>query len=232
MLKDAMYEPSPDIFNKVSTDSGTTSTLMGRSCSGKTYFLVEMLNKLVGVKRGGKGPDKRRPMYDMIILFTESLSADPLKGLDSRLDVKLVKGFSPTIVRFLKQINDNSNNSFAFLIILDDVVTNIRGGTFSKQILTMRNANISTTILLQYTKLVTPAVRNSLHHFYFTGYKPEEWEYIIKSFLKSLVVELIGKHSPVSRLAEVWKEWVGDDIVHYDQKNDTVTFIKRELPER
>lgn len=229
VLKSALYEGDVDIFSYEEGESAKTVCVLGRSFSGKTHFLVEQLNLLVGKTRKFGDTNIKRPLYDKIILFTESLSSEPLKGLDPRLDIMLIQGYIPSIVQLLKRINTITDNKFRFLVILDDVVSNIRGGVFAKQILTMRNSNISTCILIQYVKLINPAMRNSLHHYYITGLKPEEWEYLVRSFLSSLIKELIGNQGTVANLSQEFKNWVSDDIVHYDQRKDELTFIGREL---
>lgn len=225
-LKQAMYETEVDIFTRKPDESAKTICILGRSYSGKTHFLVEQLNKIVGKTRIVKGI--KRPIYDAIFLFSESLSAEPLTGLSKELKVHVVQGYIPRVVQLLKQINSASDNSFRFLVIMDDVITNIRSGTFAEQILTMRNAQITTCFLIQYVKLISPAIRNSVHHYYITGLKPEEWEYLNKSFLASLAKELVGNYNN-SQLAVEFKRWVGDDIVHYDQRRDEISFIQRNL---
>lgn len=229
VLKQALYEDNVDIFSFEEGDSAKTICVLGRSYSGKTHFLVEQLNKLVGKTRLFPGTKIKRPLYDKIILFTESLSAEPLKGISPKLDIMIIQSYMPRIVQLLKRINIKTDNKFRFLIILDDVVSGIRAGTFSDQILTMRNSNISTCILIQYVKLINPGNRNSVHHYYITGLKPEEWEYLIKSFLRSLIVEQIGNWGTIANLAIEFRKWVGDDIVHFDQRKDELNFIRREL---
>ena len=227
--REATYENNVDIFRRGPEESAKTICILGRSYSGKTVFLVQQLNKIGKLKRGGSGPDKDRPMYDKIILFTESLNAEPLEDLSTNVRVTMIQGYVPKIVQVLKQINNASDNGFRFLVLMDDVVSGIRTGTFVKQILTMRNSQISTCILIQHAKLISPASRNSLHHFYITGLKPEEWEYLIKSFMRSLVSEVIGDYPSAVALSVAFKEWVGDDIVHYDQRRDELSFIERSL---
>lgn len=229
ILKDALYEDGTDIFFREAGAPSRSMVLLGRAFSGKTTFLVANLNKLVNMKRGGTGEDRRRPMYDLIVLFTESMSAAPLEGLNKKLKVLVVPSYVPEVVKLLKRINDAAINSFRFLVILDDVVSGIRAGTFAKQILTMRNSHISTAILIQYVKLLSPSIRNSLTHYYITKLKPEEWEYLMSSFLRSLAVELIGQQRTISELSSEWYKWVMDDIVHYNQPFDEVTFIQRDL---
>lgn len=218
----------PDLFLRKKDDPSETNIILGRSRTGKTFFLVEELNKLVGRVRGGTGPDRNRPMYDKIILFTESLDADPLKNLDPSLDVQIINGFRPPIVGLLKKIQDASNRAFRFLLILDDVVTGIRGGVFPKMILTFRNSHISTCILIQYIKLVTPAVRQSAHQIYITGLKDDDYEYVMRAFLSSHALDLFGGNKLSHyRLGHDFRKFVGQDIVHYNNVMDTVSLIHR-----
>lgn len=222
------YE-EPDLFIRKKDDASQTNMILGRSRTGKTFFLVSELNKIVGMKRGGKGPTRNRPMYDKIILFTESLDAAPLKGLDPTLDIKIINGFRPTIVRLLKKIQDNTNCMFRFLILLDDVITGIRGGIFPKMILTFRNSHIATCVLLQNIKMVTPATRQSCHQIYITGLRDDDYEYVMRSFLSSHARELLGGKKTLYQLGHEFRKLAGSDIVHFDNIMDKLSFIHREF---
>ena len=111
---------------------------------------------------------------------------------------------------------------------LDDIVDNIRNGTARKQILTLRNSHISTCILSQYVKLISPAMRNSIHEWYVTGLKPEEYEYILSGFLSSFAREIVGNVRSMSQLAYDFRNFIGSDILFYSQKEDRMGLIKRE----
>lgn len=223
--KEQLYT-SPDIFMREYDDPSTTSMVVGRSYSGKTHFLVSELNKLAGKTRIQHGV--KRPIYDQIFLFTESVDATPLANLDSRVKVTLIRGYLPKVIMLLKKVQDYSKNNFRFLVILDDVVSNIRQGIFLKQILTMRNAHISTCILLQYVKLITPAQRNSIHHMYITGLKPEEYEYLLQGFLSSHARDAVGNIRSIPELSNEFHKWIGTDIVFYDQRRDKFQMIQRD----
>jgi len=228
-VKAAFYE-KPNLFLRTKDEPSQTFMILGRSRTGKTHFLVENLNKLAGKKRGGKGPDKNRPVYDLILLFTESLDAEPLKGLSEGVLVMKVNGFHPRVVALLKRIQDASNTSFRFLVILDDVVSGLRGGIYPKMLLTMRNSHISCCTLLQYIKIITPAARQNCHHIFITGLRDDDWEYMMRGFMGSHVKELIGNHGSLYNLASMFRQWVGDDIVHFDNVKDELTFVKRTMP--
>ena len=144
-------------------DTGKSTLLLGASFSGKTYLLVRELNKL------------HPGDYDGIFLFTESPAAEPLKDLRADLKVKIYQGFDPTIVDFLKAVNDELSNKFRYLIILDDVVDQKLSKTLNKMVLTYRNSNISTCILIQYPNLISKSSRSSFHQVVLVGARSLEW---------------------------------------------------------
>lgn len=148
---------------EVDPKSAKSTLILGASFSGKTYLLVKELNKLY--------PGD----YDAIILFTESINAESLKDINPKLCVKIVQGFKPKIVDFLKKVNDLTNNRYRILIILDDVVTEKESKTLNKMVLTYRNAGISTCILIQYPNLISKSSRSSFHQVAITGGKSVEW---------------------------------------------------------
>ena len=65
MVKKGILYLSPDETSK-------TTLVLGKSRSGKTFFLVQEMNKLVGKTREVHGVT--RPIYDKIVIFTESLN--------------------------------------------------------------------------------------------------------------------------------------------------------------
>ncbi len=207
--------PKNGIFYKKASDSGRTKLILGSSFSGKTHFLVEQLNRL--------------PLdcYDRIFLFTESPNAEPLKKLNPRLNIKIITGYIPKIVNLLRKINFESNNAFQFLVILDDVVSGIRKGTMVKQLLTMRNSNISTCMLLQYPKLITPAMRNSVHDVYVTQLRADDWVFMLKNFIGALIAPYFNE-SNYNKLNELIKAYMQpmERVLHFDQVHDTIAIFE------
>lgn len=219
------YYETPDVFGREKDDPSRTIATIGRSFSGKTFFVVQELNKLAGKMR-----DKYRPIYDAIYFMSESLDASPLANLDDRLNVKFIRGYHPKIFQLLKMIQDKSRNSFRFLVILDDIIDEkqIRRGTFVKAMCVLRNSHITTCILCQYPKMIPPAVRNSAHHIYYTGLSSEEWRCQLESHIGAHAREAVGNINSLLQLGCEFKEWVGSDIVHFDQRHDKLNLIYRD----
>ncbi len=201
--KDSIFKPE---------ESAKTTCILGSSFTGKTTFLVKELNKL--------NPND----YERIILFTESTNAAPLKDIKKDLEVQIFDRFCPSISKLLKNINSETKNKFKFLLILDDCIE-LRNKTFGKLILTMRNSNISTVVLLQHVKLITPASRSSMHNYYITGLRPDDWEYILRSFLGSFFREILNEQGSYAKLAERTKEYTKGKITWFDQRKDQIHFF-------
>lgn len=195
-------------------DSAKTTCILGASYTGKTSLLVRELNKL--------HPND----YDRIVLFTESTNACPLKELNKKLGIQIFDRFCTTIPKLLKDINTQTKNKFKFLLVLDDVVE-LRNKTFTKLILTMRNSNISTCVLIQYEKLITPSTRNSMHDYYITGLRNEGYEYMLRAFLGSFFREILNEKGSYGKLAERVKEYMTGKILHYDQRKNEIEFYLR-----
>lgn len=144
-------------------NTGRSTLILGSSFSGKTHLLVDSLNQL------------HPSDYEMILFFTESKNAEPIKNIKSDLPIKVYEGWQPKKVEFLKKINDILQNRFRFLVILDDIVDQKLSKTLNKLILTYRNANISTCILIQYPNLISKSSRSSFHQCVIVGSRSIEW---------------------------------------------------------
>lgn len=195
--------------------SAKTTCFLASSFMGKTTLLVNELNKL----------DPKA--YDRIVLFTESTSSEPLKKLNPKLDVLVFNMFVPSIVKFLKDINDTTKNRFKFMVILDDVIE-LKNKMFNKMILTMRNSGISTVCLIQYSKLLTPACRSSFHDIYILGLPTLDWEFILRSFLAPFMRKVLNEEGSYQKLAERTKEFINQKLIlRYHQRQDKLEFYVR-----
>ena len=204
--KDSIFKPE---------DSGKTTAIIGPSFSGKSTLFVNELNKLK--------PDD----YDKIIIFTESPNAEPLQKINKKLNVKIFDRFVSNIVKVLKDIYQETNNRFKFFVAFDDVINLKQDNLFSKLILIMRNSNISTCVITQYIKLMTPGVRNSLHSMYFINLKTLDYEYILRSFLASHFRTLLNEKGSYTKLSEMVKEYCKGSIIYYDNRKDKLNFYLR-----
>lgn len=217
--------PKQSLF-KCEPESANTKVFLAPSFSGKTTLLVTELNKLSA---------KELEEYDKIVLFTESTSAAPLKLLDKRVLKKMMiyDRFVPQLVRIFKKINTVTRNRFRFLLLMDDCI-DLKGGLLIKLILTLRNANISTVICIQYSKLLSRSQRQSIHDYYMMNMKLEDLEYLMSGFLAPHFRELFEAEgtSDVNKmnyrqLAEKAKERLRDKILHFDQRHDKIEIFNR-----
>jgi len=205
--------PPTSIFIPEST--GVTYAMFGKSYSGKTTFVVNGLNKLT--------EDQLRH-YNVIVFFTESSHAEPLKDLAPHVKTKMVllDRFCPKLLLAMKRINDATKNMFKFLVIFDDILK-LRGELVTKCVATLRNSNISTAISIQHDKFINPAQRNSVHNMYIFNLRSEPWEYMLRGFILGNVRELIPPlkdTKSVMKVAQALRENMDEYILYYDQRKD------------
>jgi hypothetical protein len=232
-LKAGMYiEPELFVRNGGEEEPSKTFLLVGRSYTGKSYFIAQQLNLLKGKTRdfgSGKGI---RPVYDKIIFFTESLNAKPLENIDPEVEKDIIyvqSGYIPAIGLFLKKINDMTHNHFRFLLIFDDVLTGFKSSLAEKIILLYRNSHISTFLSIQAVKgFLSPALRQNCHYIIITKLAPESMEYMIRSFFKGDVEQMIGYSKSVADLTTRFIDWLGQDMCFFDNKKSELYFIKRD----
>lgn len=200
-------------------ESANTKAFIAPSFSGKTTFMVMELNRLT---------DEELNRYDGIFLFTNSPNARPYEHLQKRVLKKIRKfpTFIPSVVRLLNLINQASDNRFKFLVLMDDCLK-LRGDLISDLILTMRNNNVSTVISMQYSKLLTPAQRQSIHDFFFFNLKAEDFEYLLSGFIGPHIRDILisegvseAQHINYHKLAVLARQRFKDVIIHYDQRKD------------
>lgn len=203
--------------------SATTNIILGSSFSGKTHFLVQNLNKLLLLDK------QYRP--DFIILMTESPNAPPLKQLNNKLNVIKIDRYCPKISLFFLNLNKVTNNKYRILLILDDVI-DVKNKSFNKMFLTLRNNGISSCALIQHVKMVSPAVRSSVHNIYIIKLKVEDWEYVLKYMgLLSHMKEILDAphNTTINKLCYMVKDYMTKDdrILWFDNRKDKVKFISR-----
>lgn len=224
MSKDIPFSSkAQSIFHTEPEDTAKTSIVVGKSKSGKTHFLTDELNKLVNKTRTVDGVI--RPMYDKIVIFTESLNSEPFQRLDKNLPIIFVKGYIPKLVLLLKMINDETHNKFKWLVVLDDCVgsasgKSLRGGVFVKQLLTMRNSNLSTIVAVQGSTLLEPKTRESAHSIMVTGLKIKDQVRLCNDLFYDSIMEtfpdLEGMRVPKEKVAKMFFDKIGSNVLIYD----------------
>lgn len=225
---------SKSVFYEEPGSSAVTTLIIGKSRSGKTHMLTEQLNKLVGKTR--EVGSVSRPLFDLIVVFTESLNAEPFKNLDPNLNVLFFKSYIPKYALFLKKINDECHNKFKFLLILDDCLGSVtgkslRGGALPRQLLTYRNANISTIVAVQSPVLLTPACRENVHQLLITGLKRRDEiklsHDIFYDSIMSLFPEYAGKRVSKEEIAKRFFDLVSTHVLLYDNLGHKSYLIER-----
>jgi hypothetical protein len=210
----SIFSPDPE--------TATTAVLLAPSFSGKTSLIVSELNKLT---------DHELLDLTSILLITDSTCAAPLKTLQQRVRDKLVilDRFIPEIIAMMKTSNSLTENRFRYLVLLDDI-TSLKTPTLIKMILTLRNSGVSTVISIQYSKLLSPAQRQSIHDYYIMNLRLEDLEYLLSGFISTHMRDMLNEEGDaeaydysVKKLAERVRERMsGRKIIHYDQRHDKI----------
>jgi len=223
---DGMF-PSGSIF-KCEEESANTKVFLAPSFSGKTTLMVDQLNKLT---------KKDLDEYDRIYLFTPSIAAAPLRSLNRQVTKKLriYDRFIPELVKALKQINTITKNRYRFLLMMDDCL-NLQGTVLIQMILTLRNANISTVISIQYSKLLAKSQRQSIHDYFIINLHLEDLEYLMSGFLASHFRELFIKEGEseevvnkmnYKKLSEKAMARLEDRVLHFNQRKNEISIYRK-----
>ncbi|MBL4890192.1 MAG: hypothetical protein JKX97_09260 [Candidatus Lindowbacteria bacterium] len=210
----SIFTPDPE--------TATTTVFLAPSFSGKTSLIVEHLNRLT---------DEDLRSYASIVLCTESISAAPLKLLSDRLleKMNIFDCFLPEYVSLMKRTNTLTHNRFRYLVIMDDCLK-LKGDVVEDMILTLRNSGVSTAISIQYSKLLKPAQRQSVHDYYLMNLRLEDLEYLLTGFIASHMRDRLHEEGDseaydysVKKLAAAVRHRLKDrKILHYDQRHDNI----------
>lgn len=174
-----------------------TLGIIGSSSTGKTTLLINLINSVV-----------EQNVFDVIVLFTLSPNSLPLQRINKKVIV--AEAFYIQIVNLAFAINRKTNNRYKFLFVLDDILNIHNSKTLEKMFLIYRNSGISSIISTQYAKLLSPAIRNSLHKLILTGSKSYgDRQVMIDLFLKTYLSER-SKH-------DIDKFLINNTSLHVDE---------------
>lgn len=200
----------------IDREGGQTLAIFGSSYSGKSSLLVYYVNNIVKAK-----------IFDLIILFTESINSKPLEKLNKQV-IKCL-GYHADVVQIVYKINLKTNNRYKALFILDDCVKVRQNATLEKQLLLYRNSNITTILSTQYAKLYTaPSTRGSLHEIILTGGKTPEirkqsYDLFLRSYLKGMTAD--GVDEFIMKNTEL--KPTGGKIIRIDNVRSEMDVIER-----
>jgi hypothetical protein len=155
---------------KLSDDgSGNSVLCVGSTKSGKSYALGYILKHYFSKHLG--------------VLMTNSPQAEIYKGM------KIVQSpeFIPQVIKDMAYIQEKTKNHYDFLVVLDDVVTNVKNDKEILKLLTIRrNSAMSTIMCSQGITLLNAVGRTNVNFvLLFKQNTDQEREKIIKTYLNS-----------------------------------------------
>lgn len=131
-------------------------------------------------------------------------------------------------IEMQKYINDEKNNKYNFLNIFDDIVDNKYSKTVDKLCLVYRNSMISTIISTQYPFLISKKNRSNINSFaLFKFHQFNFIEEMIKTYLKPLFIDILGKDATMDQMIELYQEATKDHgFIYYSPFEAKLQFIK------
>lgn len=148
-----------DIIKNIENKSGNTFLLCGSSKSGKTTFMIDLVNKLYETYNA----IYKRPI---IIVFSETMAND--KGIYNRLpsDTVLIDHYDDKIIKTVEKVQKKTNKKYPIIFVFDDIVDKKGNSTISKCFTIYRNLNISTIILLQRMRMFDKTNRANINYVF------------------------------------------------------------------
>lgn len=172
LMKESVTLVNPFIEN------GSSALLLGGSNSGKTTLLVQALHNLLR---------DYKERYDLIIIFTGAHSSIPFENLPKCKKLLLFRQFLPPLVKFLMEVNMETDRRYSILIILDDIYA-LKHPVIDLLILVARNYGISTIVSTQKITGLSPSARDSMHNNYILGGRnPETRDEIIEKYMRGFL---------------------------------------------
>ena len=133
------------------------------------------------------------------------------------------------LINQMKKVNMMQNNSFNYLIMLDDIINAKYSVILNNLILTYRNSNFSSIISLQYPYLLSKGSRSSINQAIFGAFNTDESiESVIKSFLGSKF-SAMGYHTLPTQI-QLYKKLTADyHFLYYFSRKDILIRFKLNL---
>lgn len=148
-----------DLIKNIENKSGNTFLMVGASKSGKTTYLIDLVNALHNTYQS----IYKKPI---IILFSHTMTNDG--GIYNRLpkDTILYDHYDEKIIKTIEKVQKKTNKKYPVIIILDDIVDKKNNTTLSKLLTIYRNLNISSVILLQRLKMFDKNNRSNVNYVF------------------------------------------------------------------
>ena len=194
-------------------EGGTSTIIFGSSKSGKTFQLMDILNKY----------------YDnnkfIVFLFADSVFNSPAYKNLPKSVIKL-DHFDEDLITNVQYIQKQTNNKYRFLFVMDDIILEKNNSMVLRLILTMRNCDISTIMLLQSITLLSKNGRFNINNAIFRKNNSNQAvEETIRYFIggHGCFYALKKMEDKINLYREITKDY---GFIYLDALNDELTFHK------
>lgn len=190
----------------------------GRAGSGKTWLAVDLVDRIF-----------RNQIDRIIVICPTWTTQDVFRCLDDlvkperdvfELEKDTFDSIYQQILQQIKYCKENGKSPIRTLLFIDDCGSNnlIHGGrisNFGKLAIQFRHLNVSSIVIVQNPKLVSPNYRENANHFiFFPCHRKEEMEWIYKEFTPSFC----SKEAFFRILLKSWgmnNDEEDEDITHF-----------------
>lgn len=153
-------------------EDGGSTVIFGNSKGGKTTILKNLLEMYFNDKNV------------ITILFAQNAHSKTYKNLPK--NVIKTNYFDNNLIKGMHRIQKKTENKYAFVIAMDDMIMEKNDPMLLQMLLTLRNSKISTIILLQDLKLLSRAGRHNINNVLFTKQNTDDGiEDVLKLFIGS-----------------------------------------------
>lgn len=187
---------------KLDKNTGNTTFIFGSSKTGKTTLMMSLYEMFY---------EKDKDLIST--LFAGNAQIDKYKGFKSLLVGDGFNNKSEKYIKMQKYINMKTDNKYKFLNMFDDIIHTKYSQLVNNLVMTYRNSNISTIMLLQYGKLLNKANRaNANNIIIFRSHNNETIKDMIDLFLKDKFIRM-GLYTP------------NDMLKYYNEVTDNYGFF-------
>ncbi len=192
-------------------EGGTTTLVLGASKSGKTTKCKEIVKKYYSSDKD----------FIIFLMADNAFNSRVYKDIDKSV-IKL-DFFSEDLIRSLNRIQKKTNNKYRFLLLIDDIITERNSKLILKLFLTLRNADISTCMMLQSPTLLAKNSRYNTNNVILMKFNNNESiEQIIEMYLGyDEFYKLPKLHDKIQKYKQLTSNY---KYVYIDLLNDNITF--------
>jgi len=194
-------------------EGGTSTIIFGSSKSGKSFQLMKIIEKY----------------YDnnkfIVFLMADSVFNSPVYKNLPKSVIKL-DHFDEDLITNVQYIQKQTNNKYRFVFITDDIILEKNNSMLLRLILTMRNCDISTIMLLQSITLLSKNGRFNINNCIFRrNNNAESVEQTIRFFLGGYepFYSLKTMEDKINLYREITKDY---GFIYLDALNDELSFHK------